>query len=79
MASAGVNVPGDVAVIGIDNITAGRWSVPALSTVAPDRDVLVDRALAVLQQQIDAPASATPPVEQITVPFRLVQRGSTTL
>lgn len=77
LAEASIDVPGEVAVIGIDNITAGRWSVPALSTVAPDRDVLVDRALAVLQRQIDAPASATQPVEQITVPFRVMERAST--
>ncbi|WP_407320259.1 substrate-binding domain-containing protein [Isoptericola halotolerans] len=77
LAAEGRRVPDDVAVIGIDDIAAGRWTVPSLSTVAPDRDRLVERGLAVLERQIAAPVAADQPVEQVTVPFTVVERGST--
>lgn len=73
----GFRVPEDVAVIGMDDVTAGRYSTPTLTTVSPDKELMVDRALSVLERQINTAASADQPIEQVTIPFRIVGRDST--
>lgn len=75
--AAGVSVPGDVAVIGMDDVIAARYSVPALTSVAPDKAQLVERALDVLERQLDAHPAADQPVEQVTIGFHVVEREST--
>lgn len=77
LAERGIAVPGEVRVIGMDGVQAGRWSSPPLTTVEPDRELMVERALTVLEQQFDAPPAGEQPVEQVTVPFRVLERGST--
>ena len=67
----GVQVPGDVGVVGFDGIRAGAHVNPPLSTIEPDFEtaglLLVDRLLNVLSGQ---------PGETERVPVSLVQRGS---
>lgn len=77
LAARGRRVPQDVAVIGIDDIRAARFSVPALSSVAPDHDQLVDAAFTELERQLTTPIGANLPVRHITIPARLVKRAST--
>lgn len=77
LAARGRRVPDDVAVIGIDNIRAARFSIPALSSVAPDHDQLVDAAFTELERQLTTPIGANLPVRHITIPARLVKRAST--
>lgn len=67
----GVRVPEDVAVVGWDDIEEAQYTVPALSTVAPDLDALVD---AVLDAAL-APSTDSAPHE-IVIPHRLIVRGS---
>jgi len=73
----GRRVPDDVAVIGIDDIRAARFSVPPLSSVAPDHDGLVDAAFTELERQLTAPIGADLPVRHVTIPAHLVPRAST--
>ncbi|MFC8570225.1 LacI family DNA-binding transcriptional regulator [Streptomyces sp. NPDC057245] len=49
----GVRVPGDVAVIGFDDVEGGRFSVPTLSTVAPDKAAVAKVAVQLLQRRIE--------------------------
>ncbi len=71
----GVDVPGEVAVVGFDDIEEGRHSVPSLTTVAVDLAVLAGAAVDSLVRRLDDPS--TPDGDSILVPHRLVVRGST--
>jgi len=75
--AAGRQAPDDVAVIGIDDIRAARFAVPALSTIAPDHEQLVDAAFTELERQLTSPPGADLPVRHVTVGARLVLRAST--
>ena len=77
LASSGRRVPQDIAVVGIDDIRAARFAVPALTSVAPDHDQLVDAAFTELERQLTAPLGANLPVRHVTIPARLVARAST--
>ncbi len=73
----GFDVPGDVAVIGFDDIEEGRYATPSLSTVAPDTARIAQLAVDLLAARLgDGPAAAAPPRE-ICVQHRLVAREST--
>jgi DNA-binding LacI/PurR family transcriptional regulator len=72
---AGLRVPDDVAVAGFDDIEDGRFSVPTLTTVAPDKADLARIAVDLLAARLTA-AEGMPPSEQ-TVPHRLIPREST--
>ncbi|GAB3384513.1 LacI family DNA-binding transcriptional regulator [Amycolatopsis echigonensis] len=65
-ADRGVAVPSDVALVGFDDIEDGRFSVPALTTVSPDKDRIAELALDRLTQ-------GQPPAS-IVAPHRLVVR-----
>jgi len=75
LADRGVSVPDDVAVIGLDDIEDGRYSIPTLSTVAPDKAQIAQLAVQLLCERLDA-GRDTPPRE-IRADFRLVPREST--
>ena len=70
----GLNAPGDVAVIGIDDIEEGRFSSPSLSTVAPDKKEIARIAIDLLIQRgarpLEAPRTAV-------AGHRLIAREST--
>ncbi|SBT65865.1 transcriptional regulator, LacI family [Micromonospora sediminicola] len=73
LARAGVRVPDDVAVAGIDDIEEGRFSNPTLTTIAPDKREIGRLAVRRLVARIEG--DARPPAhEQPT--FRLVERES---
>ncbi len=70
----GVRVPGDVGVVGWDNIEDGRYANPTLTTVAPDVDGLAARAVASLVDQVEGRAGEP---ADVVVPHRLLVREST--
>jgi DNA-binding LacI/PurR family transcriptional regulator len=72
----GVSVPGDVAVIGFDDIEEGRHTTPGLSTIACDLELLAERAVDGLLSRLDEPSLAEG--YSVVVPHHLVVRGSST-
>jgi DNA-binding LacI/PurR family transcriptional regulator len=55
LAERGRRVPEDVAVVGFDDIEDGRWSVPSLTTIAPDKEQVARLALDCLAERIVDP------------------------
>ncbi len=71
---AGHRVPQDVAVIGIDDVDICEVTRPRVSTVAPDKEAIAERAVAML---IDRIAGNDEPPRQVTAEFTLTVREST--
>jgi DNA-binding LacI/PurR family transcriptional regulator len=61
---AGLRVPDDVAVAGFDGIEDGRFSVPTLTTIAPDKERLAQVAVELLAARLAGPDGA-PPQERL--------------
>lgn len=76
LADAGVPVPGQVRVIGFDDIEEGGFSVPTLSTVDPDHEFMAARAVELVVERLGAPNAAHRPQEIVSA-HRLVVREST--
>lgn len=73
---AGKRIPEDVAVIGLDDIEDSRFATPSLTTIAPDKTRIGKLAVSFLLGRIDGTRTGRP--EQVHVPFRLIERESTT-
>ena len=71
---AGLRVPDDIAVIGIDDIEEGRFARPSLSTVSLDTPFIAREAVRRIAARIDDPEIAA---EQIIAPHHLLPREST--
>jgi DNA-binding LacI/PurR family transcriptional regulator len=71
---AGLDIPGDLAVVGFDDIEDGRYAYPSLTTVAPDKRAIAARALNCLAERLDGEPAALP--LDIVVPHRLIVRES---
>ena len=74
LAEAGVRVPDDVAVIGVDDVEDGRYVRPSLTTVALDKRQIADAAVELLAARV---AGDDGPARTITAGHRLVVREST--
>lgn len=72
----GFAVPGDVAVIGFDDIEDGRFSTPTLSTIAPDASRIAQLAVDLLAERLSDGPAAAGPAREIRVDHRLVIRES---
>lgn len=75
---AGLTIPGDVAVVGIDNIIESRHSHPRLTTVDPGRASIAAQALDLLLARL-ADKDGDAPVQYIERDFELIARESTDL
>lgn len=75
LASHGLRVPEDVAIVGYDDIEDARYSNPPVTTVSPDKKLIAETAVARLLKRI---GSSTPvPGMEIRTPHRLIPRAST--
>lgn len=77
LADAGLSVPGDVAVVGFDDIEDGRYHSPTLTTISPDKEWLAENAVTLLLERIAGTGS--PARRDLSVPYTLQVRESTTL
>ncbi|MVA76668.1 LacI family DNA-binding transcriptional regulator [Auraticoccus sp. F435] len=75
LADAGLAVPGAVRVVGYDDLDEARYSVPSLTSVAPDHDWMAGTALDLLLARLSGARDA-PPVADHIAPFRLAVRES---
>ncbi|MCW3842298.1 LacI family transcriptional regulator [Micromonospora yasonensis] len=71
---AGLRVPEDVAVAGFDDIEDGRFSIPTLSTVAPDKERIARLAVDLLAGRLDGDRDAPP--RELVAPHQLALRES---
>ena len=74
----GLRVPGDIAVVGFDDIAEGRFSVPSLTTISPEKDRLGELAVGLLERRLGEVGSAFP-AEEVEVNFSLKVRESTSV
>ncbi len=72
---AGLRIPEDIAIIGIDDIEDGRYAYPTLTTIAPDKERIGQCAVSLLLGRIKGTRTQAP--ESVAVPFRLCIRKST--
>ncbi|WP_227497076.1 LacI family DNA-binding transcriptional regulator [Planctomonas psychrotolerans] len=75
LVDAGVSVPGDARVIGFDGIDESEFSVPRLSTIAPDHDEVAARAVDLLLDRIAGGEDWQ--AQEFVASFRLIEREST--
>ena len=69
----GVDVPGQVAVVGWDATIIGESTLPSLTSVAPDTRALAERSLDLLLERLEGYAG---PGRHVTVGHRIVYRES---
>ncbi|WP_134741709.1 LacI family DNA-binding transcriptional regulator [Nocardioides sp. 503] len=72
-ADLGLRVPEDVALVGFDDIEAGRYAVPSITTVAPDKPRLAELVLTCLEERM---RDHELPGRDLVVPHRLLVRES---
>jgi DNA-binding LacI/PurR family transcriptional regulator len=75
LAAAGIRVPEDMAVAGFDDIEEASFSSPTLTTIAPDKEAIAQKAVTLLARRLDPPGEWQP--ANITVGHTLVVREST--
>ncbi|MDF2509404.1 MAG: LacI family transcriptional regulator, partial [Microbacterium sp.] len=70
----GIGVPDDVIVTGFDDVEFSRFTSPALTSVAFDRQAFAIAALGLLESRMDDRAA---PPRALTLPHHLLERAST--
>lgn len=70
-----IDIPGEVAVVGFDDISVARLVTPPLTTVAQFQDKMGARAAEILLARLRGTNPLTGTTEEM--PFRLIERGST--
>ncbi|GAA4964529.1 LacI family DNA-binding transcriptional regulator [Kineococcus glutinatus] len=73
---AGVDVPGEVALVGFDDVEEARYTSPSLSSVSPATGEIAESALVLLEEQVERPR-ARGLGRQVSTPYALQVREST--
>ncbi|MDE9365402.1 LacI family DNA-binding transcriptional regulator [Luteipulveratus sp. YIM 133132] len=73
---SGLRVPEDIAVVGFDGSDEARYSLPPLSTVAPDKGAIATSAVRLISERVSRRDGAG--YEDVQAPFVLETRQSTT-
>ncbi|MFC4015082.1 LacI family DNA-binding transcriptional regulator [Nonomuraea purpurea] len=77
LADRGVRVPGEVKVIGFDNIAEGAYTVPSLSSIDPDHSLMADTAVRFLARRIKEKGGKREVAREFVSHFTVVAREST--
>ncbi len=72
-AGLGLRVPGDISVVGFDNVELASFTVPALTTINQPKHEVGSTAVAMLMDRIKAPAL---PSRRLVFPLELIVRKS---
>ncbi|MDQ3788253.1 MAG: LacI family transcriptional regulator [Actinomycetota bacterium] len=72
----GLRVPHDVAIVGFDNTEHSAYSVPSLTTIAPDKAALAKAAVDLVHRRANGGTDFPP--QDVAIPFALEVRESTT-
>jgi DNA-binding LacI/PurR family transcriptional regulator len=79
----GVSVPGEIALVGFDDVEDGRFATPSLTSISPDKSAIARRALDLALARIEASTDQDPTgahtrtVGRVVIaPHRLVVRES---
>ncbi|MEO7123294.1 MAG: LacI family DNA-binding transcriptional regulator [Lacisediminihabitans sp.] len=78
LAEAGIDVPGDVKVIGFDNIEEDEYTVPSLSSVDPDHGLMAKMAVTLLADRIEGKTTGVIHEEFVST-YRVIARESTSV
>lgn len=73
LSERGRSVPGDVSIVGFDDVPEAAYFIPPLTTIRPDFDTVATATLALLLEQIE---SGEPTSKRQTIAPTLVARGS---
>jgi DNA-binding LacI/PurR family transcriptional regulator len=74
-AERGVRVPEDLAVVGFDGTEESAYSLPSLTTVAPDKSAIAARAVELIHGRVSGTEQEPP--RDVETPFALLVREST--
>ncbi|MFC7406869.1 LacI family DNA-binding transcriptional regulator [Georgenia alba] len=74
LADHGLTAPDDILLAAFDDIPQGKYTIPSITTVAPDHDWTARRAVELLVARVEGERS---PGRQEVAPFELVEREST--
>lgn len=73
---AGLSIPADVAVAGMDDLVLSAYVDPPLTSLAPDVEALADTAVALLLDQIQTHHDGASDYDRVLTPFELKIRES---
>jgi len=74
---AGLTIPGDVAVVGFDNVGESAVTFPSLTTVDPGRSMIAESAVSLLLDRIRGERADDAEPKHIIAPHHMVVRDST--
>ncbi|MFG3022682.1 substrate-binding domain-containing protein [Streptomyces sp. NPDC048254] len=77
----GISIPDQVAIAGFDDIAEGGYSLPSLTTIAPDKAAIAETAVNLADRRVDpirgGRGAKNPEPQDVRAPFTLKVREST--